>query len=174
MEAFETVTGLSILEGYGLTEGSALSTLNPLEGERRAGSIGLPIPGQRVTPAILDDRHRYVRDCAVGEVGELIISGSTVTPGYLSPEHDETAWAKPGWLATGDLARLDGDGYLWLAGRAKDIIIRGGHNIDPGLIEDALAGHPAVELAAGVGQPDRICRRIARSFRHVAPGAAGR
>jgi fatty-acyl-CoA synthase len=161
---FEQKTGARILEGYGLTEGTALSTLNPRDGERRIGSIGLPVPYQHVVPAIVDDQGNYVRDCTIDEVGSILICGPAVTPGYVSPVHNAGAWPKPGWINTGDLGRVDQDGYLWLAGRAKDIIIRGGHNIDPGIIEDALTRHPAVDLAAGIGYPDAYAGELPAAY----------
>jgi fatty-acyl-CoA synthase len=132
--------------------------LNPLAGERRIGAIGIRMPYQQVKVAMLGPAGRIEREAAPGEVGIVVIRGPNVFPGYLSARDDKGVWAVDAagqrWLNTGDLARADAEGYLWLAGRAKDLIIRGGHNIDPQLIEEALCRHPAVAIAAAVGQPD--------------------
>ncbi|WP_196782663.1 acyl-CoA synthetase [Chromobacterium paludis] len=151
---FEQATGIRILEGYGLTEGTCISSINPRDGERRVGSIGLRIPYQQMQPIVLDEQGGYVRDCEVDEIGVLAIRGPNVFAGYLEDEANRRLWACDGWLNTGDLARRDADGYLWLTGRQKELIIRGGHNIDPAMIEEALMRHPAVQLAAAVGKPD--------------------
>jgi len=151
---FEQLTGLRILEGYGLTEATCASCINPPAGERRVGSVGLRMPYQQLRAAIVGADGRPVRDCAPDEIGTLLISGPAVFPGYLNDREPARTWAEDGWLNTGDLCRIDRDGYVWLTGRAKDLIIRGGHNIDPQVIEDTLATHPAVAMAAAVGQPD--------------------
>ncbi len=100
----------------------------------------------------------------------MLLSGDTVTLGYKSDAQNAKAWARPGWLNTGDLGRFDADGYLWLAGRAKDIIIRGGHNIDPAVIEEALNLHSAVETAAGTGKPDARVGEMPVAFVTLRPG----
>ena len=155
---FQEKTGLKILEGYGLTEGTCVSTCNPPLGERRIGSIGLRVPGQAMKAVMLDDAGRYLRDCPSDEVGVLTISGPNVFVGYKVPEHNQALWLDLGdgqrWLNTGDLGREDADGYFYLTGRRKELIIRGGHNIDPASIEQPLHRHPAVQLAAAVGRPD--------------------
>jgi fatty-acyl-CoA synthase len=94
-----------------------------------------------------------------------------VTPGYLDPRHDRGALLADGWLDSGDLGRLDEEGYLWLTGRSKDLIIRGGHNIDPVVIEEALTRHPAVETAAAVGLPDTYAGELPMAFVQLRPGA---
>jgi fatty-acyl-CoA synthase len=167
---FESRTGLSILEGWGLTEGTGASVVNPLYGERRAGSVGLRLPHCGVRIVQVDGDGRWVRDCATEEVGIVAISGPTVMPGYKLEDANRSLWVQPGWLNTGDLGRLDRDGYLWLAGRAKDVIIRGGHNIDPALIEGPLLQHPAVQLAAAVGMPDARLGEIPVAFVQLRPG----
>jgi fatty-acyl-CoA synthase len=155
---FEALTGVKILEGYGLTEGTCASVLNPPAGERRIGAIGLRFPYQDVRIARLAEGGRIAGWAAPGEIGVVVMRGPQVFPGYLGAADDKGAWATDGegarWLNTGDLGRADAEGYLWLAGRAKDLIIRGGHNIDPQLIEEAMCRHPAVAMAAAVGQPD--------------------
>lgn len=154
---FETTTGIKIVEGYGLTEGTCVSSTNPLDGERRVGSIGLRLPYQQMVAVVLDDDGAYVRLAAPDEVGVIAIRGPNVFRGYLDALHNDGLWIEidgERWLNTGDLGRCDGDGYFWLVGRKKELIIRGGHNIDPRTIEEALLRHPAVALAAAVGRPD--------------------
>ena len=150
---FKATTGVEIVEGYGLTEGTCTSSANPVEGEKRIGSIGLPMPYQSIRTVLLDEHGNYLRDCEVNEIGELLIQGPNVFAGYKQEEANKHAFIED-WLITGDLARIDADGYIWLTGRAKDLIIRGGHNIDPNSIEQCLGKHPKVEVAAAVGQPD--------------------
>ncbi|MCM2312839.1 MAG: acyl-CoA synthetase [Steroidobacteraceae bacterium] len=169
---FETVTGLRILEGYGLTEATCASCLNPPAGERRIGSVGLAMPYQRVKAAIVGADGRHVRDCEPDEIGVLLVSGPAVFPGYLREQDNAKLWAEEGWLNTGDLCRIDRDGYAWLTGRAKDLIIRGGHNIDPQLIEEVLATHPSVAMAAAVGQPDAYAGELPMAFVAARPGTA--
>jgi fatty-acyl-CoA synthase len=167
---FEAQTGIKIIEGYGLTEGSCSSTANPLDGERRIGSVGLRYPYQQIRAVQLDEAGNILRDCAPDEIGQIIMRGPHVTPGYLQAEHNRGLWAGDGWLITGDLGRLDADGYLWITGRAKDLIIRGGHNIDPAMVEEALHSHPAVALAAAVGRPDAYAGEVPVAYVQLKPG----
>ena len=169
---FEQLTGLRILEGYGLTEATCATCVNPPAGERRVGSVGLAMPYQKVKAAIVDAEGRRVRDCEADEIGVLLIGGPAVFPGYLREQDNAKVWAEEGWLNTGDLCRVDRDGYVWLTGRAKDLIIRGGHNIDPQLIEEVLATHPSVALAAAVGQPDAYAGELPMAFVAARPGTA--
>src|SRR6202008_3681668 len=115
---------------------------------------------------------RFVRDCAVDEVGSLLIQGPNVFPGYKQEAHNKNVWAAAGWLNTGDLGRQDADGYFWLAGRLKELIIRGGHNIDPAIIEEAVLGHPLVSAAAAVGKPDAYAGELPVVCVTLKPGAA--
>lgn len=155
---FQDVTGLRILEGYGLTEGACVSSLNPLAGESRIGSIGLRLPYQQMRTLRLDSQGMALGECAPGEIGAIAISGPNVFRGYLQAEHNHGIWVDLGdgqrWLNTGDLGHRDEQGYFWLTGRKKELIIRGGHNIDPQLIEEPLYRHPEVEMAAAVARPD--------------------
>ncbi|BCH21565.1 acyl-CoA synthetase [Mesorhizobium sp. L-8-3] len=154
---FEKATGVRILEAYGLTEGACVSSVNPPEGERRIGSIGLRLPYQKMAVVRLDDSGDFTGFAGTEEVGVLAIHGPNVFAGYINPEHNKGLWLEidgDRWLNTGDLARQDTDGYFWLTGRKKELIIRAGHNIDPKLIENAVQDHPAVQLAAAVGRPD--------------------
>lgn len=154
---FEKATGVTICEGYGMTEATCLVGLNPPYGEKKIGSIGLAIPYTQVR--IIDPFTQM--DCPTDLVGEICISSPGVYAGhtYTEPEKNRDLFypgpdGAPKWLRTGDLGRIDADGYIWITGRAKDLIIRGGHNIDPAMIEEALAGHPAVAFAGAIGQPD--------------------
>ncbi len=172
---FQEVTGLQILEGYGLTEAICVSSINPSQGERRIGSIGLRLPGQAMKAVMLDDEGHYSRDCAVDEVGLLAISGPNLFCGYLSAEHNEGLWLDCGdgrrWLNTGDLGRQDADGYFWLTGRKKELIIRGGHNIDPATIEEVLHQHPDVQLAAAIGRPDAYAGELPVAYVQLKQGS---
>lgn len=151
---FEAHTGTKILEGYGLTEGTCISSLNPLHGEHKVGSIGLRLPYQEMKVFIVDDEGRFVREAETDETGAVCIRGPNVFKGYVDEAHNRGIWPKRGWFNTGDLGRQDADGYFWLTGRRKDLIIRGGHNIDPAAIEEPLYRLPGVQLAAAVGRPD--------------------
>ena len=148
-EAFERrVPSVSIRQGYGLTETAALVSANPA-GRERPGSVGLPIPG--TTVVILDDGGR---ELPVGEPGEVCCRSPGVMRGYRgSPEATAEA-LRDGWLHTGDVGYLDEDGYLFIVDRKKDLIIRGGFNVYPRDVEDALTEHPAVAAAGVVGRPD--------------------
>lgn len=156
---FTAQTGVALIEGYGMTEATSISAMNPRFGEPRIGSVGLRIPYQQVQiRALADDS---VRDA--GEWGKVFVRGPNVIPGYLTDE-DAVPENHGDWLDTGDLGYLDADEYLWLSGRAKDIIIRGGHNLDPRMIEEALYEHPAVEHAAAIGRPDRYTGEMPVAF----------
>jgi fatty-acyl-CoA synthase len=145
---------MKILEGYGLTEGTCASSFNPYHGQQKVGSIGLRLPYMQMKIFIVDGEGLYVREAAVDEIGSVCIQGPNVFNGYLDDAHNQGIWPKEGWLNTGDLGRQDADGYFWLTGRTKELIIRGGHNIDPAAIEDPLYRLPGVQVAAAVGRPD--------------------
>lgn len=168
---FEAKTGLTLIEGYGLTEGTCGSCANPPAGERRPGSIGLRMPYCDVSIKVLDEQGRYLRDAAPNEIGNLCIRGATVFKGYLQASKNADIWVDGDWFNTGDLGRKDEDGYIWLTGRSKDLIIRGGHNIDPQMIEEALHKHPAVALAAAVGKPDEKAGELPVVYVQLKPGA---
>jgi fatty-acyl-CoA synthase len=156
---FAAHTARRLLEGYGLTEATCATTFTP-PGRERAGSVGRILPGQHVKTVRIGDDGSWT-DSSPGEAGVLAIGGPVVFAGYVTdpaqggPRVSRDGIVHDGWLNTGDLGRVDPDGYVYLTGRAKDLIIRGGHNIDPRVIEDALLRHPAVRAAAAVGRPDR-------------------
>jgi len=153
-QKFEAHSGMKILEGYGLTEGTCASAVNPYYGERKIGSIGIRLPYQEMRIFVVDDKGRFVREADADEIGSVCIKGPNVFKGYLDDRHNSGIWPKEGWLNTGDLGRQDSDGYFWLTGRKKELIIRGGHNIDPAAIEEPLYAIPGVQIAAAVGGPD--------------------
>ena len=171
-ERFEQATGVKILEGYGMTEATCLVSCNPATGERKVGSVGVPFPYTDVRILMCDEVGNVVKECGTDEVGEICVSNPGVIPGgtYTEPERNVNLYADNDWLRTGDLGRIDGDGYLWITGRAKDLIIRGGHNIDPALIEEALARHPAVAMAGAVGQPDAHSGEVPCVYVELAAG----
>jgi fatty-acyl-CoA synthase len=168
---FERATGIRIHEGYGLTEGSCVSTVNPLRGERRLGTVGVRLPYQELRLFAVGADGRPSGFAEPGAVGVIGIRGPNVFPGYLRDSDNRDIWIAGGWFNTGDLGRIDDEGYLSLCGRAKDLIIRGGHNIDPLMIEEALASLPSVALAAAIGQPDRHAGELPVAFVVAKPGS---
>jgi acyl-CoA synthetase (AMP-forming)/AMP-acid ligase II len=132
---FKKETGIEIIEGYGLTECTCLVSINPPEGVKKIGSVGLPFPYTHVR--ILQKTPEGFRDCEVDEVGEICVANPGVFEGstYTEMDKNKDLFAEGRFLRTGDLGRIDADGYLWITGRAKDLIIRGGHNIDPAAVE---------------------------------------
>jgi fatty-acyl-CoA synthase len=150
----QEITGVRMLLSYGSTEFTQNITQAPRDGDPKYGSAGIPLPYTQVRVVKLAADGTIARDCAVDEIGAVIAKGPSITPGYLDPRYDQGVLRPDGWINNGDLGRLDADGFLWLTGRAKDVIIRGGHNIDPAVIEETLLKHPDVLLAAAVGKPD--------------------
>ncbi|MDA0720322.1 MAG: acyl-CoA synthetase [Proteobacteria bacterium] len=165
---FEAAAGVTICEGYGLTEATCLVSINPPDGEKRVGSIGLPFPYTDVK--IVSSATGMA--CGVDEIGEICVASPGVFSGQTYTEADKNRDIfYVDHLRTGDLGRIDADGYLWITGRAKDLIIRGGHNIDPAEIEEALAGHPAVAFAGAVGQPDAHAGEVPCVYLELVAGA---
>ena len=161
-----------VLEVYGMTETSSVHTISYVDRPVRLGSVGHPVPYSRVRIVKIGADGNYVGDCAVNEIGVVAMSGPGVFTGYMMDEHNKGAFIEPGWVNSGDLGRLDEDGYLWITGRAKDLVIRGGHNIDPAPIEDALFAHPAVAIAAVIGQPDAYAGELPLAYVQLNPGAS--
>ncbi|PYE85452.1 acyl-CoA synthetase [Pseudoroseicyclus aestuarii] len=171
---FEAAAGVTICEGYGLTEATCLVSVNPPDGEKKIGSIGLPFPYTSV---------RIVRpgtDQPLGPdtVGEICVASPGVTRHTYTDEAKNKSlyWIDPGsgrhYLRTGDLGRMDEDDYIWITGRSKDLIIRGGHNIDPAEIEEALSAHPAVAMAGAIGQPDVHAGELPCAYVELVSGAS--
>lgn len=163
---FEEATGVTILEGYGMTEATCLVSINPPYGERKVGSIGIPFPYSDVRILMCDAAGTITNECATNEIGEICVSNPGVYAGHTYTESDKNIglFADGKYLRTGDLGRLDEDGYLWITGRAKDLIIRGGHNIDPALIEEALMTHADVAFVGAIGQPDKHSGEIPAAY----------
>ncbi|MDF2232841.1 acyl-CoA synthetase [Albimonas sp. CAU 1670] len=172
-DKFEEATGVKILEGYGMTEATCLVSCNPKDGERKVGSVGLSFPYTEVRILHFDAAGNVTKDCATDEIGEICVSNPGVRPGqtYLEAARNVGLFADEKWLRTGDLGRVDADGYLWITGRAKDLIIRGGHNIDPAEIEEALAKHPAVAFVGAIGQPDAHSGEVPAAYVELAAGS---
>jgi acyl-coenzyme A synthetase/AMP-(fatty) acid ligase len=171
---FEAAAGVTICEGYGLTEATCLVSINPPDGEKRVGSIGLPFPYTEVK--IMSPTTGA--ELGIDEIGEICISNPGVSGGATYTDATKNADlyypgtdGEPQYLRTGDLGRKDVDGYLWITGRAKDLIIRGGHNIDPAEIEEALAGHEAVAFAGAIGQPDEHAGEVPCVYVELVKGA---
>ena len=169
---FEKATGVTLVEGYGLTEATCLVSCNPVEGEKKIGSVGVPFPHCDVK--ILTGTPDGPVECGVDEVGEICIDNPGVFEGstYTEADKNNDLFHHDVFLRTGDLGRIDPDGYLWITGRAKDLIIRGGHNIDPALIEECLAGHESVAFAGAIGQPDAFAGELPCVYVELVEGAS--
>ncbi|RTG95236.1 long-chain-fatty-acid--CoA ligase [Thermus scotoductus] len=148
-DRFERLTGAKLVEGYGLTEASPVTHCNPLHGVRKLGSVGLPFPG--VEAKVVDEEGQEV---PIGEVGELVVKGPNIMKGYWNRPEETQKALQDGWLFTGDMAKMDEDGYFYIVDRKKDMIIAGGYNIYPREVEEILYQHEAVQEAAVVGVPD--------------------
>ena len=160
-ETFEALSGCSLVEGYGLTEAGPVCTINPFRGENRKGSAGLPIPGTVIEIVSLDDPTRVL---PAGESGEVCVTGPQIMAGYWKQDEETASVLRDGRLRTGDVGFLDKDGYLHLFDRIKDLIITGGYNVYPRMVEEALYLHPAVEEAAVCGIPDSHHGEIVKAY----------
>ena len=168
---FEKATGVAIVEGYGLTEATCLVSCNPPEGEKKVGSIGLRFPYTDVR--IVKTVDGQLVECDTDEIGEICVANPGVYAGntYTEADKNRDLYYQGTHLRTGDLGRIDADSYLWITGRAKDLIIRGGHNIDPAIIEEALLGHDAVAFAGAIGQPDGHAGELPCAYVELVAGA---
>jgi len=168
-EDFERLAGARLVEGYGLTEASPVCFCNPLEGENRAGTIGLPLPGLRAEIRSLEDPTRAVPP---GEKGELCVAGPNVMAGYWRrPEETAAVLGPDGFLRTGDAGVMDADGYVTLVDRIKDLILCSGFNVYPRMIEEAIYRHPDVIAATVVGMPDDYRGESPAAFVQTRPGS---
>jgi fatty-acyl-CoA synthase len=172
--AIEERFKIPVVEVYGMTETSSVHTMAYPDRPIRLGSVGFPVPYSRVRIVKLDANNRLERDCEPDEIGVVVMAGPGVFSGYLNEIHNKGAFVDGNWVNSGDLGRIDKDGYLWITGRAKDLVIRGGHNIDPAPIEDIMFQHPAVGLAAVVGQPDVYAGELPVGYVQLKPGATVR
>lgn len=150
INAFEKKTGAIIVEGFGMTESTPVTHINPFKGQRKVGSVGLPIPDTLGRIVSLDDG---VTDVPVGETGELLIKGPQVMKGYWKRPDATAETITDGWLHTGDIAKMDEDGYFYIVDRKKDMIISGGYNVYPRDIEEVYFEHPKVMEATAIGIP---------------------
>ncbi|MGH1453555.1 MAG: acyl-CoA synthetase [Paracoccaceae bacterium] len=169
---FEEATGVTIVEGYGLTEATCLVSVNPVDGMKKVGSVGIRFPYTDVR--IFKQVDGEMVECATDEVGEICVSNPGVTPGgtYTELDKNKDLYYHDKYLRTGDLGRIDADQYMWITGRAKDLIIRGGHNIDPAEIEEALLAHKDVAFAGAIGQPDAHAGEIPCAYVELVAGAS--
>ena len=159
--AFETHTGANLVEGYGLSEASPIITCNPFEGVNKEGSAGLPFPGTTIE---IRDREDPTRIMPAGEKGEICARGPQVMQGYWHKPTESAAAFADGALRTGDVGYLDADGYLFIVDRIKDMILCGGYNVYPRVIEEALYEHPAVVEAVVIGVPDAHRGQAPKAF----------
>lgn len=170
---FQQVHGIPVRNIFGMTECAGIVSIEPLGAERRPGSVGLRLPYSQVAAIPLeragDDGVTTL--CPPGETGVLALRGPHVSPGYLDPSRNAGVFTRDGWLISGDLGHVDAAGWIYLTGRSKDLIIRGGHNIDPALIEDAFIAHPAVSGCAAVGEPDGYAGELPVAYVTLREGA---
>ena len=164
---FEQMTGCVIVEGYGLSEASPVTHVNPISGLRKPGSIGIPVPSTDARVVSLEDG---ASDAPVGQPGELAVKGPQVMQGYWNMPDETAATLRDGWLYTGDIATMDEDGYFFIVDRKKDMIIAGGYNIYPREIDEVLYTHPKVLDAVTVGVPDPYRGETVKAFIVPKPG----
>lgn len=150
-ERFEQKFHIELLEGYGLSEATCVIAMNPPAGKRKIGSVGVPLPGVNIK--VMSESGEQLK---ADEIGELWVSGDSIMAGYLGDRAETRTAVRDGWLHTGDLGYCDADGYYFIEGRKKDLIIRGGENIYPREIEEILVRHPGVMEAAVIGIPDWV------------------
>jgi len=166
LAAAEEFFDVPILEGYGLTEATCASAVNPIDGPRKPGTVGPALPGQRIR--IVDDE---LRDVPTGQTGEVLITGAVVMAGYLNMPEATAQTIVDGWVRTGDVGRLYEDGYLSIVDRVKDLIIRGGYNVYPREVEEVLWEHPDIVEVAVVGVPDEHYGEEIAAVTVLAPGS---
>lgn len=165
---FEKATGCHLHEILGMTESSGLVSIDPLSGSGSVGSVGWALPYTNVEILRLNEDGSLGEPCSSDEVGVITITGDHISPGYRDPKHNDGV-IEAGRLNSGDLGYKDAEGRIYIAGRSKDLIIRSGHNIDPAMIENAMATHPAVALAAAVGMPDAYAGELPICFVQLRP-----
>jgi fatty-acyl-CoA synthase len=169
-ERFEKRTGIRLFETYGMTETAAAIAFNPGRGEPLAGSVGFRAPYAQTLIAAFGSEDKSPKPCAPLQSGLVLVRGPQVFPGYVDPKHNEGVLTAAGWLVTGDIGYLTEDERLVLTGRAKDLIVRSGHNIDPAAIEDVANDFPGVQISSAVGMPDQYAGEVPILFVVPAPG----
>jgi fatty-acyl-CoA synthase len=167
----ESQLGVRMFGSYGATEYTQNVAQPPRDGEAKYGSAGIRLPYSQIKIVELDSAGKIARECATDEIGLVVVKGPSVTPGYVDDKYNAGVFTADGWFNSGDLGRIDADGYLWLTGRAKDVIIRGGHNIDPMVIEETLLKHGDVLLAAAVAKPDSYAGELPVAYVQLIAGA---
>lgn len=170
-QQIEESTGARALQSYGLTENTSHVSLDPRDGEIRRGCSGIRLPYMKVRVVKMNADATVQRECATGEDGMVLVAGPGVAGGYLDPAQDRGAFLADGYFVTGDLGSIDADSYIRISGRQKDLIIRGGHNIEPRIIEDALLQSPWVAQAAAIGKPDAHAGELPIAYVELHPGA---
>lgn len=171
-QRFEAATGIAVRNILGMTECAGLVSIEPLLAPRVAGSAGWRLPFTEVHAVPWrDGEARLDERCAPGETGVVVLRGPHMSPGYLDAKRNAGLFER-GWIVSGDLGHLDAEGRVHLTGRAKDVIIRGSHNIDPGLVEDAFLAHPAVAQCAVVAEPDAYAGEVPAAFVVLREGAS--
>jgi long-chain acyl-CoA synthetase len=163
---FEAMTHGKLVEGYGLSEAAPVTHCNPLNGDIRDGSVGLPLPN--VDAAIMNPETGEL--LPVGAEGEIVVKGPNIMKGYWKRQEETEATFKNGWMRTGDLGRMDEEGYFYIMDRAKDLIIASGFNVYPREVEEVLFMHPAVQEAAVIGVPDPYRGETVAAFVVLKPG----
>jgi fatty-acyl-CoA synthase len=177
LRGFHSRFGVWLREVWGMSELHGMVSIHPDVGvEPVIGSVGRAVPWHSIKVVEIDASNRFVRECVPGERGALVVSGAALVPGYVDTRFDSEFFVTGmpdgvRWGNTGDLGTMDERGYVWIFGRAKDVIIRGGHNIDPKLIEDVLVRHPAVQIAAAIGRPDAAKGEMPIAYVQLKPGA---
>ena len=157
-EAMELKTGIPVRNIFGMTECAGVVSVEPAGQPRKPGSVGFALPGSQVRAIPIEsDLDRPLVFCEAGETGVLCLKGPHVSPGYLDEQLNRGTFTADGWLVSGDLGHVAPDGRIFLTGRAKDLIIRSGHNLDPQAIEEAFMAHEAVAVCAAVGRRDVLC-----------------
>jgi fatty-acyl-CoA synthase len=175
-QGFYRKFGVWLREFWGMSELYGCVTGQPDDGNPAiSGSVGHVLPFHELKIVEVDDSGRYVRDCAPKERGVIAVSGVAVVPGYAQKELDKELFFSgmgddKNWINTGDLGIVDDNGFLWIYGRSKDVIIRGGHNIDPAMIEEILASHPQVQLSAAIGRPDKFKGELPMAYVQLKTG----
>ncbi len=170
-EHLEHITGKPVREVYGMTESAGVICVDPVFRERVLGSAGCPIPFCEVEARALDEARASSCPCMPGVPGVLMVRGPNVTPGYKDVGQSAALFTEDGWLITGDIGYVDASGRVFITGRAKDLIIRGGHNIDPVAIEECLMRHPDVTDASAVGMPDAYAGEVPVAYVTLRQGA---
>lgn len=167
LRRFEELTGSTIVEGFGMSETSPVTHVNPLKGPRKEGSVGIPVPSTDARIVDIDDPTQEV---ALGEEGELVVRGPQIMLGYLGRDDETAKTIQNGWLHTGDLATVDADGYFYIVGRKKDMINASGFKVFPDEVDEVLMSHPKILEAATIGVPDECRTETVKSFIVLQPG----